>query len=130
MRQAGRYLPDTARRARRPAASLAMAKTPDLACEITLQPLVRFDLDAAILFSTSSPCPDAMGLGLYSSYGEGPKFERPGAQRGRRGEAAVPDMGSELRYVMDAVSLIRRELGRPRAADRSSRAVRGRWPAT
>jgi len=110
MRQAGRYLPEY--RATRQAAGsfLAMAKTPELACEVTLQPLRRFDLDAAILFSDILTVPDAMGLGLYFVDGEGPKFERPVRSVTDIGRLSVPDMESSLRYVMDAVRLIRREL--------------------
>jgi uroporphyrinogen decarboxylase len=110
MRQAGRYLPEY--RATRAAAGsfLGMAKNPELACEVTLQPLRRFPLDAAILFSDILTVPDAMGLGLYFVEGEGPKFERPVRSAADIARLAVPDMGTELRYVMDAVSLIRREL--------------------
>ena len=110
MRQAGRYLPEY--RATRAAAGsfLAMAKTPELACEVTLQPLRRFPLDAAILFSDILTVPDAMGLGLYFAEGEGPKFERPMRDEADVARLAVPDMETELRYVMDAVRVIRREL--------------------
>ena len=110
MRQAGRYLPEY--RATRAAAGsfLGMAKNPEIACEVTLQPLRRFPLDAAILFSDILTVPDAMGLGLYFVEGEGPKFERPVRSAADIAKLAVPDMGSELRYVTDAVSLIRREL--------------------
>ena len=110
MRQAGRYLPEY--RATRAAAGsfLAMAKTPELACEVTLQPLRRFPLDAAILFSDILTVPDAMGLGLYFAEGEGPKFERPVRDEADVARLAVPDMETELRYVMDAVRVIRREL--------------------
>ena len=110
MRQAGRYLPEYRATRARAGSFLAMAKTPELACEVTLQPLARFDLDAAILFSDILTVPDAMGLGLYFVDGEGPKFERPIRSAADVAKLAVPDMGSELRYVMDAVSLIRREL--------------------
>ncbi|GAB2615048.1 uroporphyrinogen decarboxylase [Novilysobacter erysipheiresistens] len=110
MRQAGRYLPEY-RASRKAAGSfLAMAKNPELACEVTLQPLRRFPLDAAILFSDILTIPDAMGLGLYFVEGEGPKFERPVRNAADIARLGVPDMGSELRYVMDAVSTIRREL--------------------
>nr|WP_221301344.1 uroporphyrinogen decarboxylase [Pseudoxanthomonas broegbernensis] len=111
MRQAGRYLPEY--RATRAAAGsfLAMAKNPELACEVTLQPLRRFPLDAAILFSDILTVPDAMGLGLYFVEGEGPKFERPVREEADVARLAVPDMETELRYVMDAVRTIRRELG-------------------
>ena len=110
MRQAGRYLPEY--RATRAAAGsfLAMAKNPELACEVTLQPLRRFPLDAAILFSDILTVPDAMGLGLYFVEGEGPKFERPVRNEEDVARLAVPDMETELRYVMDAIRVIRREL--------------------
>ena len=110
MRQAGRYLPEY--RATRKAAGsfLAMAKNPELACEVTLQPLRRFPLDAAILFSDILTVPDAMGLGLYFVEGEGPKFERPVRTPADIARLAVPDMETELGYVMDAVRIIRREL--------------------
>ena len=111
MRQAGRYLPEY--RASRAAAGsfLAMAKTPELACEVTLQPLRRFPLDAAILFSDILTVPDAMGLGLYFVEGEGPKFQRPIREEADVARLAVPDMETGLRYVMDAIRVIRRELG-------------------
>jgi uroporphyrinogen decarboxylase len=110
MRQAGRYLPEY--RATRKAAGsfLAMAKNPEIACEVTLQPLRRFDLDAAILFSDILTIPDAMGLGLYFVEGEGPKFERTVRSAADADKLGVPDMETELRYVMDAVRVIRREL--------------------
>jgi len=110
MRQAGRYLPEYRATRARAGSFLAMAKNPELACEVTLQPLARFDLDAAILFSDILTIPDAMGLGLYFVDGEGPKFERPVRSAADVARLSVPDMGSSLRYVMDAVSLIRREL--------------------
>ena len=110
MRQAGRYLPEY--RATRKAAGsfLAMAKNPEIACEVTLQPLRRFPLDAAILFSDILTVPDAMGLGLYFVEGEGPKFEHPVRSEADIAKLAVPDMETELGYVMDAVRTIRREL--------------------
>ena len=110
MRQAGRYLPEYRATRARAGSFLALAQTPELACEVTLQPLARFDLDAAILFSDILTVPDAMGLGLHFADGEGPKFRRP--VRGVADVAAlgVPDPETELRYVMDAVRLIRREL--------------------
>ncbi|KGQ17786.1 Uroporphyrinogen III decarboxylase [Lysobacter dokdonensis DS-58] len=110
MRQAGRYLPEYRATRAKAGSFLAMAKNPDLACEVTLQPLARFDLDAAILFSDILTVPDAMGLGLYFVEGEGPKFERPVRSAADIAKLAVPDMAGELRYVMDAVSVIRREL--------------------
>jgi len=110
MRQAGRYLPEYRATRAKAGSFLAMAKNPDLACEVTLQPLARFDLDAAILFSDILTVPDAMGLGLYFVEGEGPKFEHPVRSAAEIAKLAVPDMATELRYVMDAVSVIRREL--------------------
>jgi uroporphyrinogen decarboxylase len=110
MRQAGRYLPEYRATRARAGSFLALAKTPELACEVTLQPLKRFELDAAILFSDILTVPDAMGLGLYFVEGEGPKFERPVRSVADVARLAVPDIGAELGYVTDAVSLIRREL--------------------
>ena len=110
MRQAGRYLPEYRATRARAGSFLAMAKTPELACEVTLQPLARFPLDAAILFSDILTVPDAMGLGLYFVEGEGPKFERPVRDMAAIARLGVPDMETELRYVMDAVRVIRREL--------------------
>ena len=110
MRQAGRYLPEYRATRTRAGSFLAMAKTPELACEVTLQPLARYDLDAAILFSDILTIPDAMGLGLYFADGEGPKFERPLRDAAAIARLAVPDMETDLRYVTDAVRLIRREL--------------------
>jgi uroporphyrinogen decarboxylase len=110
MRQAGRYLPEYRATRARAGSFLALAKNPELACEVTLQPLARFPLDAAILFSDILTVPDAMGLGLYFADGEGPRFERPVRSVDDIARLAVPDMHTELRYVMDAVSLIRREL--------------------
>jgi uroporphyrinogen decarboxylase len=110
MRQAGRYLPEY-RATRATAGSfMGLATNPELACEVTLQPLERFELDAAILFSDILTIPDAMGLGLSFAEGEGPRFARPVRTAADIAKLAVPGMGSELRYVMDAVSLIRKEL--------------------
>ena len=110
MRQAGRYLPEYRATRKRAGSFLAMAKNPDIACEVTLQPLARFDLDAAILFSDILTVPDAMGLGLYFVEGEGPKFERPVRDAAAIARLGEPDMETELRYVMDAVRTIRHEL--------------------
>ena len=110
MRQAGRYLPEYRATRAQAGSFLALAKNPELACEVTLQPLRRFPLDAAILFSDILTVPDAMGLGLYFADGEGPKFERPIRSVADIEKLAVPDMDNELRYVMDAVRTIRREL--------------------
>ena len=109
MRQAGRYLPEYNETRRRAGSFLALAKTPELACEVTLQPLARFPLDAAILFSDILTVPDAMGLGLHFVEGEGPRFERPLRDEGAIRKLGPPDLES-LRYVFDAVALIRREL--------------------
>jgi uroporphyrinogen decarboxylase len=110
MRQAGRYLPEYRATRAKAGSFMGLATNPELACEVTLQPLERFDLDAAILFSDILTIPDAMGLGLSFAEGEGPRFARPVRSAADIAKLAVPDMGSELRYVMDAVSLIRREL--------------------
>jgi uroporphyrinogen decarboxylase len=110
MRQAGRYLAEYNETRRRAGNFLALCKSPALACEVTLQPLARYDLDAAILFSDILTVPDAMGLGLYFAEGEGPKFERPLREEWEIRNLAVPDPNAELRYVMDAVAEIRRAL--------------------
>ena len=110
MRQAGRYLPEYRATRAQAGSFLALAKNPELACEVTLQPLRRFPLDAAILFSDILTIPDAMGLGLYFADGEGPRFERPVRTTADIAKLAVPDMEGGLRYVMDAVRTIRREL--------------------
>ncbi|MDR0702428.1 MAG: uroporphyrinogen decarboxylase [Azoarcus sp.] len=110
MRQAGRYLPEYRETRKRAGSFLALCKNPALACEVTLQPLARFDLDAAILFSDILTVPDAMGLGLYFTEGEGPKFERPLAEEWEIRNLAAPDPHVELHYVMDAVAEIRRAL--------------------
>jgi uroporphyrinogen decarboxylase len=110
MRQAGRYLPEYRATRAQAGSFLALAKNPELACEVTLQPLRRFELDAAILFSDILTVPDAMGLGLYFAEGEGPKFERPVRDAASIAKLGVPDMETELRYVMDAIRTIRREL--------------------
>src|SRR5687768_7363222 len=110
MRQAGRYLPEY-REVRAKAGSFkALCTTPALACEATLQPLRRFALDAAILFSDILTIPDAMGLGLTFAEGEGPRFERPIRTSTDVDRLGVPDPESELRYVIDAVRLVRKEL--------------------
>jgi uroporphyrinogen decarboxylase len=110
MRQAGRYLPEYRATRVRAGSFMGLATNPELACEVTLQPLDRFALDAAILFSDILTVPDAMGLGLYFAEGEGPKFERPVRSEADITRLAVPDMDASLRYVTDAVRLIRREL--------------------
>ncbi|HTE14865.1 MAG TPA: uroporphyrinogen decarboxylase [Burkholderiales bacterium] len=110
MRQAGRYLPEYNETRRRAGSFLSLAKNPDYATEVTLQPLARFSLDAAILFSDILTIPDAMGLGLYFAEGEGPKFERPLREEWEIRNLSVPDPGEHLRYVIDAVAQIRRAL--------------------
>jgi len=107
MRQAGRYLPEYNATRRRAGSFLALAKTPELATEVTLQPVDRFPLDAAILFSDILTVPDAMGLGLYFVDGEGPRFERPVRSESDVAALAAPDPEDSLRYVMDAVRMIR-----------------------
>jgi uroporphyrinogen decarboxylase len=109
MRQAGRYLPEYNETRKRAGSFLALAKTPALATEVTLQPLERFPLDAAILFSDILTVPDAMGLGLHFVEGEGPRFERPLREERDIRALAAPDI-AKLRYVMDAVREIRRAL--------------------
>ena len=110
MRQAGRYLPEY-RRVREQAGSfMNLCTNPELACEVTLQPLDRFRLDAAILFSDILTIPDAMGLGLHFVEGEGPRFSRPIQTEADIRTLAVPDPEESLGYVTDAVRLIQREL--------------------
>jgi len=110
MRQAGRYLPEY-RQVREQAGSfLNLCTNPELACEVTLQPLRRFDFDAAILFSDILTIPDAMGLGLYFTEGEGPKFQHPLRTAADVEKLPIPDPELELGYVMDAVRLIRKNL--------------------
>ncbi|MEL7448174.1 MAG: uroporphyrinogen decarboxylase, partial [Pseudomonadota bacterium] len=110
MRQAGRYLPEYRAVREQAGDFLTLCGTPDLACEVTLQPLRRYALDAAILFSDILTVPDAMGLGLGFQVGEGPVFERPVRNRAQIDALGVPDPEDALGYVMDAVRLIRREL--------------------
>ena len=110
MRQAGRYLPEY--RATRSQAGdfMSLCKNPELACEVTLQPLRRFPLDAAILFSDILTIPDAMGLGLYFKNGEGPKFKKTIRSAADVDAIAPLNIGTDLDYVLNAVKLIRREL--------------------
>ena len=110
MRQAGRYLPEYRETRARAGSFLDLCKSPSMACEVTLQPLARYDLDAAILFSDILTVPDAMGLGLYFAEGEGPKFERPLREEWEIRALQAPDPYDHLRYVMDGVSEIRRAL--------------------
>jgi uroporphyrinogen decarboxylase len=110
MRQAGRYLPEYRATREKAGSFLKLCQTPDLACEVTLQPLRRFDLDAAILFSDILTVPNAMGLDLIFETGEGPKFLQTIGNQADIDQLKLPDPESELRYVMDAVRTIKREL--------------------
>ena len=110
MRQAGRYLPEYLRVRKQAGDFMSLCSNPELACEVTLQPIDRFNLDAAILFSDILTIPDAMGLGLHFEAGEGPKFSNPVKSAADVEKLPVPDPNDSLRYVMDAVSTIRREL--------------------
>ena len=110
MRQAGRYLPEYRATRARAGDFMSLCQSPELACEVTLQPLERYPLDAAILFSDILTIPDAMGLGLYFEAGEGPRFRKP-VQDARAIEALeVTNTARDLGYVTDAVAVIRREL--------------------
>ncbi len=110
MRQAGRYLPEYREVRAKAGDFMTLCSTPDLACEVTLQPLRRFDLDAAIIFSDILTIPDAMGLGLHFVTGEGPKFSNPIQSAADIAKLGVPDMEDNLAYVMDAIRLTRREI--------------------
>ena len=109
MRQAGRYLPEYNETRRKAGSFLKLAQTPELATEVTLQPLRRFPLDAAIIFSDILTVPDAMGLGLHFVEGEGPRFERPLRDEGAINALEPPPL-EKLAYVFDAVAMTRREL--------------------
>jgi uroporphyrinogen decarboxylase len=110
MRQAGRYLPEYRATREKAGDFITLCKTPELACEVTLQPLARFPLDAAILFSDILTIPDAMGLGLSIVEKQGPQFARPVRSKAEIEKLAMPDPETDLGYVMDAVRLIRKEL--------------------
>ena len=110
MRQAGRYLPEYREVRAQAGDFMSLCSNPELACEVTLQPLRRYRLDAAILFSDILTIPDAMGLGLYFETGEGPRFKTPVQSAADIKKLAVPDLAETLGYVFAAVSLIRREL--------------------
>ncbi len=109
MRQAGRYLPEYREIRAQAGDFMTLASNPELACEVTLQPLRRFALDAAIIFSDILTIPDAMGLGLSFAAGEGPQFASPVRSAKDIANLSLPDM-NDLRYVMDAISLTRKEL--------------------
>ncbi len=110
MRQAGRYLPEYRATRAKAGSFLGLATDPELACEVTLQPLARFPLDAAILFSDILMIPKAMGVGLAFEEGEGPRIERPVTSAADIDALPVPDPMRELRFVVDTVALVRREL--------------------
>lgn len=110
MRQAGRYLPEYREVRKKAGSFMTLCKTPELACQVTLQPLMRFPLDAAILFSDILTIPDAMGLGLQFKEGEGPFFERPVRSEKEIHALTVPEPEASLAYVLDAVKMIRHEL--------------------
>jgi len=110
MRQAGRYLPEYRAIRAKAGDFITLMSTPELATEVTLQPLERYPLDAAILFSDILTIPDAMGLGLYFVEGEGPKFSRPLVDEQACRNLATPQISDSLDYVFNAVSSIKREL--------------------
>lgn len=110
MRQAGRYLPEYRAVRAKAGDFMSLCRNPELCCEVTLQPLDRFPLDAAILFSDILTIPDAMGLGLSFGEGEGPRFARPLRSHAEIAALGVPDPEQELRYVTDAVRVIRSAL--------------------
>ena len=110
MRQAGRYLPEYREVRGQAGDFMSLCKNTELACEVTLQPLERFELDAAILFSDILTIPDAMGLGLYFAEGEGPKFHKPLRSEADIDQLEVINTAVDLTYVTDAVSMIRQEL--------------------
>jgi len=112
MRQAGRYLPEYLRVRKQAGDFMSLCSNPELACEVTLQPIDRFNLDAAILFSDILTIPDAMGLGLHFEAGEGPKFSNPIKTAADVDKLPIPDPMDSLRYVMDAVSTIRHDVQR------------------
>jgi len=110
MRQAGRYLPEYRASRERAGSFMDLCTNPEAACEVTMQPLERYPMDAAILFSDILTVPDAMGLGLYFEAGEGPRFRKPLNSAADIEALSVVDSAKELSYVMDAVRTIRREL--------------------
>ena len=110
MRQAGRYLPEYRKVRKQAGDFMSVCQNPELACEVTLQPLRRYALDAAILFSDILTIPDAMGLGLYFETGEGPKFRKPVRSEADVNALKVTKAENDLPYVLDAVKLIRKEL--------------------
>lgn len=110
MRQAGRYLPEYRRLREKAGSFMTLCKTPELACQVTLQPLSRFPLDAAILFSDILTIPDAMGLGLHFKEGEGPCFDKPIRTEKDIKNLSIPEPETQLAYVLDAIKMIQEEL--------------------
>lgn len=110
MRQAGRYLPEYLKTRAEAGSFMNLCQTPELACEVTMQPLRRFNLDAAIVFSDILTIPDVMGMNLYFEEGAGPKFGNPITSPSDIHNLPRPDVRESLAYVMDAVSMVRREL--------------------
>lgn len=110
MRQAGRYLPEYRKIRSQVGGFMQLCKTPELACAITLQPIERFPLDAAIVFSDILTIPDAMGLGLHFVENEGPCFKKTLHSRDEIARLSIPDMETDLGYVMDTLRLVRHEL--------------------
>lgn len=110
MRQAGRYLPEYRSVRAKAGSFMDLCRTPELACEVTLQPLRRYDLDAAIIFSDILTVPDAMGLGLSFLENEGPVFERPLRTESDILNLRKPDVMKDLKYVFDAITLTKKEL--------------------
>lgn len=113
MRQAGRYLPEYRKIRQEVNGFMQLCQTPSLAAEVTLQPLRRYDLDAAILFSDILTIPDAMGLGLYFTEGEGPKFQRPIKTLAEVQALEIPEPTETLAYVLDTISLLKPQLSVP-----------------
>lgn len=111
MRQAGRYLPEYRATRARAGDFMTLCSTPELACEVTLQPLQRYPLDASIIFSDILTIPDAMGLGLSFEQGEGPRFARTVRSSSEIEALPIPDPMTDLRYVMDAISVTRKAIG-------------------
>jgi uroporphyrinogen decarboxylase len=109
MRQAGRYLPEYRKVRAQAGDFMTLASTPEMACEVTIQPLERFPLDAAIIFSDILTIPDAMGLGLYFETGEGPKFKNPITSSKQIIDLPIPE-AEDLQYVMDAIALTTKTL--------------------
>lgn len=113
MRQAGRYLPEYRQLRQQAGSFMALCQTPAYAAEVTIQPLKRFDLDAAIVFSDILTIPDAMGLGLYFNEGEGPRFKHPTQSVDDIHRLRLPHVDSSLSYVMDTISLVKTKIHVP-----------------